>query len=199
MANVQINGRPFPSGTGDVRTMGELVELIKASIDPDTIITGIFLSGRELTDNDWRVPLAIHGESAIEITTGSREQYVSERLQSAALYLDRIIESFGKARTLFKSGESNPGNSALSSAVQDMRAFLDWYSTVVQMIQAPDEAAVAKFESSVSDLTDTCEQILQQQLYRSWWAIAETLEKKLEPQLGQLKSVCLGVVRAQGL
>ena len=32
----------------------------------------------------------------------------------------------------------------------------------------------------------------QQQLYQSWWALGETLEKELEPKLDKLEDFCRG-------
>jgi len=195
---VNLNGAPFSFPAEAVKTMGELVELIKSSIDPDTIIVDIRKNGEVLTDNDWRLPLAAQTSAVVEVQTGSKRAYVEERLSSASLYLDKIIRSFGQARMLFKSAEIQPANNELHKAVQDMKAFIDWYQTILQMIENPPETEVQKFESTVNDLISTCEQILQQQLYRSWWAIADSLEKKLEPQLEQIKFACLGVFRMQG-
>jgi len=196
--NVTVNGKPFPYPADAVKTMADLVEAIKSQIDPDTIITALRLNGRILDDNDWRIPLSSQSGVTLAVDTGSRQGYIEERLSSASLYLDKIIREFAQARMLFKNGDVQPANTELAKAVQDMRAFVDWYQTILQMISTPPEAEVKKFEDTVIGLTDVCEQVLQQQLYRSWWAIAETLEKKLEPQLEQLKYACLGVFRIQG-
>ncbi len=37
------------------------------------------------------------------------------------------------------------------------------------------------------EIAEVCKNICQQQLYQSWWAIGETLEKELEPKLDQLE------------
>ena len=42
----------------------------------------------------------------------------------------------------------------------------------------------------VTEITETCKRICQQQLYQSWWALGETLEKELEPQLDRLEDFC---------
>lgn len=175
--------------------MGELVEVLKASIDPDSIITAMTLNGKELTENDWRMPLANQGSAVVEIATGSRQTYVSDRLASASLYLDEIVKGFAESRILLKSGDVQRGNTSLSKAVQDLKAFVDWYTTVLQILPSRPEAELQKFQEGVRDLTSVCEQLLQQQLYRAWWAIADTLEKKLEPQLGQVKSSCINIYR----
>lgn len=196
--NVNVNGVPFNYPREAIKSMGELIELIKSTIDPETIITAITIDDRLMTDNDWRLPLAAHANSTLNIESGSKKAYIESRLSSASLYLDKIIRSFSQARMLFKNAEIQAANNELGKAVQDTRAFIDWYQTILQLITNPPEAEVQKFENAVNDLTDTCEQILQQQLYRSWWAIAESLEKKLEPQLEQMKFACLAVFRDQG-
>jgi hypothetical protein len=195
---VSLNGTPFSYPAEAIKTMGELVELVKSNIDPDTIIIDLRKDGKILSDNDWRQNLSSQSDASLEIRTGSKKDYIEERLSSASLYLDKIIRSFAQARLLFKNAEIQPANTELSKAVSDMKAFIEWYQTILEMVENPPEQEVEVFEKTVTTLSETCEQILQQQLYRSWWAIAESLEKKLEPQLEQLKFACLGVFRTQG-
>jgi hypothetical protein len=198
MMNVTVDGKPFSYQIESTKSLGDLIELIKSSIDPDTIIIKILMNENFPTDSDWKVPLAVQGNKSLEILTGSKQVYVDERLSSASLYLDKIIKSYGQARIAFKSGEVQPANTSLTTAVQDTKAFIDWYQTILQLIENPPEAEVVKFEETVTQLTDTCEQILQQQLYRSWWQLADLLERKLEPQLEQMKYACLGVFSRKG-
>jgi len=198
MMNVTVNGRPFSFPIESVKSLGDLVELVKSSIDPDTIIVRFALDEKPLSESDWRVPLASQAGKSLEITTGSKKVYVDERLSSASMYLDKIIRSFAQARLLFKNGDIQPGNTAMSASVQDTKAFIDWYQTILQLLDNPPEEEVIKFEGVVNQLTDTCEQILQQQLYRSWWQVAELLEKKLEPQLEMMKYACLAVFSRKG-
>ena len=198
MINVTVDGRPFSYQIDSTKTLGDLLELVKSTIDPDSIITKIVLDEKQLTDSDWKIPLAKQGGKSLEIATGTKQVYVDERLSSASMYLDKIIRSYGQARILFKNGDVQPGNSALQVAVSDTKAFIDWYQTILQLIDNPPEAEVTKFEEAVTQLADTCEQVLQQQLYRSWWQLADLLERKLEPQLEQIKYACLGVFSRKG-
>jgi hypothetical protein len=198
MINVTVDGRPLSYQIDSTKSLGDLLELVKSTIDPDSIITKILLDEKQLSDSDWKIPLAKQGGKSLEIVTGTKQVYVDERLSSASLYLDKIIRSYAQSRILFKNGDVQPGNSALSAAVQDTQAFIDWYQTILQLIDNPPEAEVVKFEEAVMQLTDTCEQVLQQQLYRSWWQLADLLERKLEPQLEQIKYACLGVFSRKG-
>jgi len=198
MMNVTVDGRPFSFSIESVKSLGDLVELVKATIDPDSIITRMMIDEKQLTDSDWRIPLASQAGRSLDITTGPKQIYIDERLSSASLYLDKIIRSYSQSRIFFKNGDIQQGNTMLSSAVQDTKAFIDWYQTILQLIDNTPEEEVGKFEETVNKLTDTCEQILQQQLYRSWWQLAELLEKKLEPQLELMKYACLAVFSQKG-
>ncbi|MEI7489443.1 MAG: hypothetical protein WCJ72_18910, partial [Chryseobacterium sp.] len=45
-------------------------------------------------------------------------------------------------------------------------------------------------EKQVIEIGEVCQKICQQQLYQSWWALGETIEKELEPKLDQLETFC---------
>jgi L-rhamnose mutarotase len=49
--------------------------------------------------------------------------------------------------------------------------------------------------SEVQDISETCKKICQQQMYQSWWALGESLEKDLEPKLDKLEDTCRKVAR----
>ena len=191
MVKVEINGTEFSSDLASIKTMAELVELIKASIDPDVIITSLSIEGKELSEADWRTPLSVQGEAVLEVTTGSRETYVSERLALAGLYMEQIVAEFVEVRENFRSGTTTDGNSNLVQAVEDLRAFLAWYNTVQSLLPESNTDDRQSFLGFVDELTSICEQLVQQQLYQSWWALAQTIETKLEPLLLKLQEFCL--------
>ena len=60
------------------------------------------------------------------------------------------------------------------------------------MLELLSEEKRAAFDitNEVKELSETCKGICQQQLYQSWWAIGETIEKELEPQLDRLEDAC---------
>lgn len=190
MVKVKIDGQDSDSEIGHISTMADLVEFVKASIDPDTIIVDLKLEGRELSDADWRVPLSVQGDSVLEVTTGSRDNYVTQRLSSAPDYMYQIKAEFEAARTFFKDGSNEKGNTAFKGAIDDLRAFLGWYSAVLSMLPDDSVVAIETFNAGCQDLTVVCEQLVQQQLYQSWWALGETIASQLEPKLQELKEVC---------
>ena len=53
MVSVRINGTDSSIGANNDLKIADLIELIKASIDPEHMITGIMLDGRDLSDDEW--------------------------------------------------------------------------------------------------------------------------------------------------
>jgi len=190
MIKVIIDGNEFSAGLDRVKTMSDLVELVKVSIDPDSIITSMLLNEMELTDADWRAPLSVQGDSTLAIATGSKENYVEQRLETSVLYLEHIINEFKHSRACFGEGASNDGNVAFGTAVNDLRAFISWFQAVLELLPTVWENEKQSYNDKLVEVSGTCEQLLQQQLYQSWWALSDTMEKKLEPQLCELKSRC---------
>jgi len=78
------------------------------------------------------------------------------------------------------------GNQRLVQAVNTAKAFFDWYATIVEL--APTEHKKRyDINPQVTEISTICKTICQQQLYQSWWALGETLEKQLEPKLDKLE------------
>ena len=78
------------------------------------------------------------------------------------------------------------GNQRLVQAVNTAKAFFDWYATIVEL--APKEKRSSyDINPQVLEISQICKTICQQQLYQSWWALGETLEKQLEPKLDKLE------------
>ena len=190
MITVKVDGNQLYSDIGGIRSMADLVELVKASIDPETIIIAMQIGGRAVTDSDWRTPLNVHGATTFEVTTGRKDAFVSERLTQTPLIIDHIISEFTVARERFQTGSSKDANTALGTAVDDLRAFVEWYNSLLGMSGAIPENQISEFVSHMQSISKTCEQVLQQQLYQSWWALGETLQSKLEPQLHSFKDSC---------
>lgn len=190
MLNVLVDGQPLSTNVGAVRSMPDLIELIKASIDPDTIIASVSLNGQVLSEADWRAPLSVQGNGSLEVVTTTREQFVADRLQSSMDVVQHVILEFVKAREHFEGNDARDGNKALGTAIVDLKAFLDWYNSVLTMLPASFENERETYMNHVRTIAGTCEQILQQQLFQSWWALSQTLEGKLEPQLNELRTLC---------
>ncbi|MCC6220824.1 MAG: hypothetical protein IT291_06260 [Deltaproteobacteria bacterium] len=198
MISVQVNGQALAADYSRITTMPDLVEFIKANIDPDSIIVDLAISNKPLSEIDWRVPLSVQGDSIMQVSTASKEEYLKHRLSISIEYVDKITEEFRIARENFQNGRVIDGNGSISKAVTDLEAFLSWYNTVILMLPEARQASVKNgYSEKIKDITSTCDQLLQQQLYQSWWAIGETLEQRMEPTLGELKTYCQEISQGQ--
>jgi hypothetical protein len=190
MLSVTVDQQPFAFNTGDIRTVTQLVEYLKATIDPDRVITGLSFSGAPLSEVDWVTPLSMHGGKTLEVYTGSKEGFVRDRLGAAADYVRQIAQHFATASGLLRSNQANSGNLQLSGAVKDLSAFLGWYASVVALEpQALDELN-QEFHRQIEDINATCEVLVQMQLAQSWPAIGEIVHQRLHPQLQKLQGLC---------
>jgi hypothetical protein len=80
----------------------------------------------------------------------------------------------------------NTGNRMLIEAVNTARAFFEWYGTLLELVPE-EERGHYDISKYVAEISSICKTICQQQLYQSWWALGETIEKELEPKLDKLE------------
>lgn len=187
MITVKVDGQVLSLELSGIRTMGELVELVKMNIDPDVVICEMTISGRELNEADWRAPLSVQGGSLLEISTSTKEQFLKDRLDQAPIFIDQIVQEFVDCRKKFRDGAQADGYSLMGTAVKDLNAFFRWYAIVLETSADKKSHFDAVVNPQLGDLTKICEQLVQQQLYNSWFAIGDTIEGQLEPALGKLK------------
>ncbi|RIL12542.1 MAG: hypothetical protein DCC75_00270 [Proteobacteria bacterium] len=189
MVSVRVNGSDAPIPGTPSSSFGDLIELIKSGIDPEHMITSILLDGRELEDADWTKNLGQFGTSIIEIDTDTPERFVTARMACAGDVVKSIFLQFRDARQGFQNGGMFDGNQKLLRAVNTAKAFFEWYATMMELVP---EGQKAKYDinDQVQVISDICKRVCQQQLYQSWWALGETLEKELEPKLDKLESFC---------
>ena len=191
MVSVRINGQDSGINTAKLSKVTDLIELIKASIDPDHMITGITTDGRDLGEQEWSATINQLGTTVIEVETDTPERYVSDRFSKAADIVRTCYMEFRDSRKAFQNGEMLDGNQKLVKAVNTARAFFEWYMTMLQLVP-PDKKARYDISAQVEEISSICKRICQQQLYQSWWALGETLEKELEPKLDKLEDFCRG-------
>lgn len=189
MLRVLINGEEAQLDTSNVPRFSDLIELIKANIDPDHMITSILMDGREVTDDEWFRNLSQLGSATIEINTGRPDEYVSNRIAEASKVVRSCFLEFRDARKGFQDGDMQIGNRRLKVAVDTLRAFFEWYGTLLQLVPE-DRRDRVDISPQVRDISETCKKICQQQLYQSWWALGESIEKDLEPKLDKLEDAC---------
>ena len=194
MVQVRVNGQGLGLPVERVQTFADLIELVKSSIDPEHMVTEILLDGRDMRDEEWMMaPSQLQGE-VLDFASGRPDIYVSDRIQEASSVVRSCFFEFRDARKGFQDGDSVIGNKRLKVAVDTLKAFFEWYSTLLQLVP---ESARSKLDisSEVQDISETCKKICQQQMYQSWWALGESLEKDLEPKLDKLEDTCRKVAR----
>lgn len=190
MITVKVDSQDFPADISHLRTMGDLVELVKATIDPDSIITSMALAGQPITEADWQAPLTSHSQGVLEIATGEKKQYIADRLSSAEHYLFQILDEFNQASQKYSQGDSTEANTLLSTAVEDLLAFINWYLALLSVDPISFKNEIESFNTYIKDIQVICEQLVQQQMFQSWTALGETIKSKLEPSLHNLKRFC---------
>jgi hypothetical protein len=194
MVRVSINSQVANLDLTNIIKFTDLLELVKTRIDPEHMITAITIDGRELTDDEWSQSLSqLHGEY-LELLTGHPDNYVTEKLQDASRVVRSCFFEFRDARKGFQDGDTVSGNKRLKVAVDTLRAFFDWYGTLVQLVSETKRGRL-DISPQVTEISETCKKICQQQLYQSWWALGESLEKELEPKLDKLEDACRRAAR----
>lgn len=189
MKSIIINGSESGiQGSGLARIV-DVIELIKNSIDPDHMITSILVDGRELTDDDWMANTNQYETSVVEIETGTPREFVSSRLSQSSNVVQSCFMEFRDARKLFKTGKMQEANQRLIEGVSCLQAFFEWYGTMLELLDE-NEREQYSLQELIDEVAEVCKKICQQQLYQSWWALAETLEKQLEPLLDRMEDTC---------
>lgn len=191
MIQVKIDGQIFEAGVAQVKTMPDLIELIKANIDPDSILVSLLINGNGLSESDWQLPLTLQSGNVLEVLTGSKASYLSERLKISGNLLEQISNSFNNASNALSESRAVEGSQALQLAVADLKAFVEWFRAVLELLPESEwSQELSAYDNQVSGIGSTCEQIFQQQIYQSWWAMGQLIETKLCPQLNALKQNC---------
>ncbi|MEY4669776.1 MAG: hypothetical protein RL518_2475 [Pseudomonadota bacterium] len=194
MLRVRINGEQTDVNCSAVPRFTDLIELLKVSIDPEHMMTSILIDGRELSDEEWSQNTAQLNGEVLDIETGRPEAYVADRIQDASRVVRSCFFEFRDARKGFQDGDMITGNKRLKSAVDTLRAFFEWYGTLLQLVPNANRSKL-DITPQVQEISETCKKICQQQLYQSWWALGESLEKDLEPKLDKLEDACRRAAR----
>ena len=194
MKSIIINGQESGINPAGLNTMAELIELIKGTIDPEHMITDILLDGKGLEESDWSASVNKFTTAILEVETGEPEEYVTSRLSLSPQVVQACFLAFREARKCFQDGKMQDGNKKLVQAVAALKAFFEWYVTLLNLL--PEEArARFSIEGLIGGLMTTSKKICQQQLYQSWWAIGETIKNELEPELDKLEDHCRNICK----
>lgn len=177
--DVEIDGQHLPR-------LLDMIELVRSYIDPDHMITEIVIDGKPIKEEQWGAAPASFINSIIEFTTDLPRNYVCERLAEAPEIAQALYFKFRDSRKTFSIGDSCSGNEKLAIAARTLHDFLHWYHTIVQLVEGDDRERFS-IEGFIKDLTSISEILSKHQLYQSWWAIGETIQRQLEPKLEELE------------
>ena len=189
MVSVRINGSEAPIRSEGLTRMPELIELVKSWIDPEHMITHLLIEGREFEDADWSSSLGAYETAILEVQTDTPANFVRDRFAQSWGIIQSCLTEFRDSRLSFQEGNTVAGNKKLVKAVQTLQAFFDWYGALMELVPTAGRAAY-DLTPQIRELIEVCKHICQQQLYQSWWALGEALEKELEPKLQKMGETC---------
>lgn len=189
MFKLRINGVESDLVTDGTMKFTDFIELVKATIDPEHMITAIYLDDAALSVEEWSRNVNQVQGAILDIITGSPVQYLNDRLEESSGFVRSCFFAFREARKDFQDGDMNSGNKKLKVAVDNLKAFFEWYGTLVELAKEENKTRL-DLSPQVKEITEVCKRICQQQLYQSWWALGESLEKDLEPKLDKLEDAC---------
>jgi hypothetical protein len=189
MISIIINSEPVSLNYQGLENFTDLVELIKSYIDPDHMITQLELDGDQISDEIWRNNISDITGKSLNVVTGNPTQYVADQIARTPLAIQACYLQFRDARKTFQQGDTATGNKKLIIATDTLKAFFDWYIVILQL--APTHLReIINLESKAGEILSVCKNICQLQMYRSWWALGESLKNDLEPKLDSLEDHC---------
>lgn len=189
MIKVELNGQLREEDFGAFTSIPDLLEYIKSQVDPDTMIVDMAFNGQQLTDEEWNSPLSLLKDKVLQIATGTRRQYIKDRLVTAPTLVEQIAVEFDNVGKAYHSGANVEANNKLSLAVKDLGAFVRWYNSLLTMDNGL-ESQLREFLDKISSLQAICEQLHKQQMFQSWWSAGDTINQKLKPKLDEIKNYC---------
>jgi hypothetical protein len=170
-------------------TVGELIDYIKANIDPDAIILSLTKDESPLSDNDWLMPLASFKESKFEIVTGSKVDFIRNRLEMVDSLVMEICENISNISNSFKRGLENQAHESFASSLNDLNAFVTWLHSIYLIDEEMFSSNIKEFEKIIEDLKGTCLDIQTCQMQQSWWNLGDILDVKVIATLNKINSM----------
>lgn len=187
MVNVTIDTGENVGDVSSVKTMGELVELVKTTIDPVRMITSITLNGKSIEESDWRLPLSIHGAGQLAFETSSKEDFLEERIKGAPDILEQVISSFTAVSEGFRDNDSAQTNEKFASALEDLEAFINWYLAVVEVDSKIDPNYLESFSGLLNEMSAICDGMVRDMMTAKWADVAKAIDLQLVPKLEKIR------------
>jgi hypothetical protein len=189
MVQILVDDTELSLEAATLGTVGELIEYVKSSIDPDAIILSLTRDEEPLSEADWKCPLSSLAQSQVRITTGSRTTFYQDRLQLTGAIGETLSETFGEIAKLFKTGMQNNAHEAFATTLDDLNAFVGWFYSILSMDEHLFEVEFREFTQMVEEFRGTCLLLQQHQLKQSWWSIGDIIELQVVPLIGRCKDL----------
>ncbi len=191
MVQVFLDNNSLPAEVANLSTVGELVEYVKSTIDQATIIVSLTKDDEPLLDSDWKRSLSSLKDSTVDIKTGSKADFIQTRLNTVKDLVEAIMGDLGNISGLFKANRAMEANQEFSNVLEDLNALMSWMYSILSMEPDTFTLEITEFSGVVRDLKYACGQMQQQQLFQSWWALGETIDKKVVSLLETVKEIGL--------
>lgn len=189
MVQILVDDTELSLEAATLGTVGELIEYVKSSIDPDAIILSLTRDEEPLSEADWKCPLSSLSQSQVRITTGSRTTFYQDRLQLTGAIAETLSDTFAEIAKLFKTGMQNNAHEAFATSLEDLNAFVGWFYSILSMDEQIFATELSDFTQMVEEFKGTCMFLQQQQLKQSWWAIGDIIEQQIIPLMDRCKSL----------
>ena len=194
MLQVKVNDELAEVNYDGISTLSDLIEIIKGCIDPEHIIVDLKLDEKDLSQMDWTVSVSSLANSTLEVWTDTSETFLARQLTRSPEAVQACFVQFRDSRKSFQLGDSIEGNRKLLIATDTLKAFFEWYVTLIQL--APKESQdILDLQTNAADIMGVCNNICNLQLYKSWWALGEMIANELEPRLDALEDKCRRMIR----
>lgn len=189
MVQVSINGEAFSTEGLRFDTFEDLLNCIKSRIAPDQVLVAVQLDGSAVNGPQWRAcPIETDGELAV--ATADKLTFLCERLAGAEAYLAQVRNSFAGTIRQYQEGDSSEANTSLARSVDELLAFIHWYLSVLTLDPVHLADHIQAFHEKVDTLQEICERLVEPQMYKSNWVLAQTLEGEFLPALASFRLVC---------
>lgn len=189
MIHVKINENELNIPSQGLNTLGELVEYVKSSIDPETIIVSLTKNDQPLSDLDWRNPLTSQVDMRLSFTTGSKSTFIKERFQLGADILSNFKDKIEICAQSFKQLRVHSANKEFGTFVSDLNAFVSWMHSIYLLDQEKYSDDISTYSNYVNQLEQICIALQNQQITSSWWALGDSLINKLLPLVKNIEEL----------
>jgi hypothetical protein len=189
MPNIMVDNTELNLEVSKLRTVAELVEYIKSSIDPDSIILTLTKDDEPLSENDWIMPLQSFRQSKFKITTGSKGEFVRERLEMVDAVINEMYDSFSRISKLFKHGVEDEAHEPFAQSLNDLNAFVGWLHSVYSVDEEIFGQEISEFEIIIEELKNSCVDVQSFQMQQSWWNLGDVLDLKILSTLEQIREM----------